>query len=336
LMGGLHDYVDRLSVAEITDYILQKLDLHPELNNPKALNELSVKYGVTKETTPEVQGEKLVGKGGLHDYIWRTPRDKLVIWALTAEAHHRDVNNLRLLGGLHDYISTLSNQEITEYIMKEAQEHPEINSGSALDDLSMKFNISYFDRNAPVEQVQSVSAGGLHDYIWNTPRDTLVQWALSAEKFDRETRKVRLMGGLHDYVDRLSNEEVAEYIMKKVELYPELNSGDFLNSLVAKYEITYTPHAAHQGNIQSAGGLHDYIWRLPREQISLWALATEKYTRAKENLVLMGGLHDYIGRLSNQEIIDYILTATEKYPDLNSSDFLNTLVDQYQITDNHH
>jgi len=79
--------------------------------------------------------------GGIHDYIFRLPRDKLNLWALAAEKYHREVNNEHLLGGLDDYLSSLSDKQVIDYILKEVKEHPELGKSKKLDELVTKYGI---------------------------------------------------------------------------------------------------------------------------------------------------------------------------------------------------
>jgi len=57
----------------------------------------------------------------------------------------------------------------------------------------------------------------------------------SRKKYQREVENVHLIGGLDDYVNSLSNVQLAQYVLKAAKKYPTLNSADKLNSLSVKY-----------------------------------------------------------------------------------------------------
>jgi len=213
-MGGLHDYINKLTNQEVIDYIYKELREHPEVHNLGKLNGLSV---------AAVQQIVVGGDGGLHDVIWRTPRPQLDQWALSLEKVHN--NNQQVLGGLHDYISGMSNQDVINYINKEVKEHPEYSNLQKLNSLS--------------SGVQSTPklGGGLEDYIRNTPRETLNNWAIASEKYEREVKNLTLRGGIHDYVRFISTEQVVEYILKKAKEFPELNNVAKLNGLCQQYGL---------------------------------------------------------------------------------------------------
>jgi hypothetical protein len=136
LMGGLHDTINSMSNIDIASYILEKAREHKELDNYTFLTGLTEKYGFVQ---PEVT--VAFGAGGLHDYIFRENRATLEKWALTAEKHHRFVNNKQMLGGLHDYISALTTEEVAEFVLKEAAEHKELDSAEGLNKLAIHYGV---------------------------------------------------------------------------------------------------------------------------------------------------------------------------------------------------
>jgi len=137
LIGGLHDYINSLTNDQVIDYILREVKEHPEIANKNKLEGLVTKYLHPPATLPLPEGIM----GGIHDYIFRLPRDKLNLWALAAEKYHREVNNEHLLGGLDDYLSSLSDKQVIDYILKEVKEHPELGKSKKLDELVTKYGI---------------------------------------------------------------------------------------------------------------------------------------------------------------------------------------------------
>jgi len=234
-MGGLHDYISTLSNKQLVEYIMNKAKDLPELDSADKLNELVTQYGIKNDShNVGVQGPM----GGLHDFIFRIPREQVSLWALAAEKFHRDATNKQLLGGLHDYIDTLETYQIAEYVLKEAGEHEELNTTDFLNGLVDKYQITL-----PTPHNMAVFAeGGLHDFIWREERDTLVKWALAAEQHHRNVNDLQLLGGLHDYISTLTNEQVVDYILQEAAEHPELNTAKFLNDLVKQYSITAETH----------------------------------------------------------------------------------------------
>jgi len=137
------------------------------------------------------------------------------------------------------------------------------------------------------------------------------------------------MGGLDDYIDSLSNTDIAQKVLDYAKKYPVLNNSDKLNSLVAAFNIHHA--VSNHSVFLNLGGLHDYIFSEPKDTLINWALACEKYDREQSNQFLIGGLDDYIHSLNNAAIAQIILNYAEKYPVLNSSTELNTLVTKYGI-----
>jgi len=136
------------------------------------------------------------------------------------------------MGGLHDYISTLSDSQIADYINKEVKEHPEIASLSKLQSLVTKYTIK-----AQSELVATpVIGGGLHDVVRSLNRTSLIAYALAMDEYSHE-KKPRL-GGIDDYVYTLQDQEIANFILKQAEQFPELNSKFAVDGLVSKYNIT--------------------------------------------------------------------------------------------------
>jgi len=211
---------------------MKEANEHPEIANASKLNELVTKYNIKSSKTHGAGSGSLIGgDGGLHDFIWRLPREKLNNWALATEAYHREVNNLHLLGGLHDTISSLSNDQVIAYILKEVKEHPEIAGADKLDGLVARL------LNPPTTLPLPEAAGGVHDYIWRLPREKINLWALATEQYHREINNLHLLGGLDDYITSLSDKQVVEYILKEIKEHPELNSDKKLDELVTKYGI---------------------------------------------------------------------------------------------------
>jgi len=287
IFGGIHDYIAKATIEEIRKYILEQADKYPELNSKKKLDEISETFYVQR-------------LGGLHDYINTISREQLAKWALAIEDYERNVKGVIKFGGIHDYIESISIEDLRKYILREADKYPELDSRTKLDELS--------------EKQLKVKLGGLHDYIFQATREQLVEWALACENYRRNIKL--FFGGIHDYIDTATREQITNYILDSVQRYPELDSVEKLNEL------------SQQTKLGNLGGLHDFIFRVPRVQLVAWALAVENYEREEKKVVKFGGIHDYIDVATSEEIANYIIQMANKYQELNSVDFLNQISKQ--------
>jgi len=112
--------------------------------------------------------------------------------------------------------------------------------------------------------------------------------------------------------------------LAKVNQFPELNSYEKVEELRQKYGFN---NFGGDNAFLILGGLHDYIFRTPRNQLISWALAADQYSKNGE--LIVGGIHDYVHSLSNKEIADFILDLAGKFPELNSAEKLDALVKKY-------
>lgn len=306
IYGGLHDYVTKLSKDDLMKYILKAA-----LNKKELLEENKFNSVVLPKSEEFLATPKL---GGLHDYIWRMDNDTILRWALTANAH----NNLLEKKDNKLDIQKMGKEGLIKFTLEMAEKYPGLDSSTELDRLGEKYAI----------QTKPLGFGGLHDYLYRQPRETLIKWALTAEAHENLVEKRgKVLGGLHDYINSLSDVEIADYVMKKAKKYKELDSAEKLNTLSEKYSISYQekPHLA------KLGGLHDYIFRTERATLIQWALTCEYHDRKEQKLNVLGGLHEYIHTLSNEKIAEYVLGVAAKYPVLDSAENLNALAKKYEI-----
>jgi len=321
LIGGLHGRLNPLTKEEFAKYIMDMAQRYPELNSAKQLDTLSLSYGIITDLSDDSQdaGKKqpLIG-GGLHDILRTKSLDEIKAWALTAEAHHNAVTGETIIGGIHGRQNPLTKEEYEKYILDMAQIYPELNSPMELDRLSLVYNIS---------SPSLLQYGGLHDFLFTQDRETLEKWALTAEAHHEKVSGKTLIGGLHGRQNPLTKEEYARYIIDMARIYPELSSPSKLDELSQTYEI-HAPKVALQ-----IGGLHDYIFREPRETLEKWALTVEAHHEKVTGKKLIGGLHGRRNPLSNEEYANYILDMTKLYPGLNSRNELDRLSAVYGFSD---
>jgi len=232
VLGGLHDYIDVLSREQLMEIILKHSRTYSELNSGVSLNKLAMTYGFAQPEEKKEETEPLM-VGGLVDYIWRESEDVLRQWALTCERYEKERKNIHLLGGLVNYVRLLNKEQLMNIILDYARKYPELNSRVELNNLAQSYGIAPSE-----EEVLLKMGGGLHDYIWRLPEETLRQWALTCDKYDRKTRNVNFRGGLVNYVRLLKKEELIQIIMDFAKQYPELNSATKLQELATSYGLT--------------------------------------------------------------------------------------------------
>jgi len=215
------------------------------------------------------------------------------------------------MGGLHDYINDLENDKIIKYILNEVDEHEEL-TAEKLNELS------------GVTEIKT-TMGGLHDYIFKIPIETLRVWALSCEMYHNKSTGAIVIGGLHDYLYSMSTKDLIDYILKMAKEHPELNSKVKLDALSIEYGFVQPEKKLPA----IGGGIHDYLVNQKIEKLRDWALTCEKYHRKVNNLILMGGLHDYIETLTSADLMDYINREVAEHPELNNVEKMDQLANEY-------
>lgn len=206
--------------------------IYPGLGRKNELDRLSILYGFAGDKISVPNDAPVIG--GLHDYISRQDRLTLIRWALTVEEYLKQKTGKGLIGGIHGTKEPLTDEKYAQYIINMAEKFPELNSASELDRLSQVYG---FSDNPSLNKLGNF--GGLHDFIFRKDRNTLIRWALTAEAHDRKLKNVELLGGLQDYIDNLSNSEIANYVLAMADVYSELNSQQNLDALSQTYQIHY-------------------------------------------------------------------------------------------------
>ena len=284
-------------------------------------------------------------------------------YALSLEAYTS--NGKTVLGGLHDYITQYNKQSLIKYIASVCLEKRELFEEQKFNSVIAQFSSSsnkkedekiekallnvIHENTENSEKSKSLTSQRFEDLVYIQHRNTLITWALTCEYHDNLKKQAPLVGGLHDYVDSLSEREIADYILRMVDVYPELGSKQTLDDLRKKYEIKYESDENVDDNdkkdeIEKAekslnflaesepegeGGLIDFIFRLPREKLTQYAFTAEKFAHEATGMQVKGGIVDYIDELTNQQIAWFVLDSAKKYPELNSKEFLDALVCRY-------
>jgi hypothetical protein len=294
--GSIKDQIDNTVSQKLYHYIMIVNKQYPVLTVEK-LQEKATEYGMTSTNSLETELKGL-------------DRDTLEKYALTAEKYQRvKTGTESFKGGLHDYYKTVSDEKLIDYVVKVNSEYSEL----TLDLLKTKADeYGIMKDNTPQSSLLKLD------------RKTLEAYAYAAEKYGRVKKgKGNLLGGLHDYITSLTDEKVADYIVKVTQEYPELNI-DKLEELSDKNSIK---------------GFSDFeveLRKLERNTLEIYALTAEKYKRIHKGQ-LMGGIHDYYKTASDEVLIDYILSIKFDFSDLTLEE-LKSLSVEYGLdkTDEEH
>lgn len=304
---------------------------------------------------------------GLHDFINSGDRETLIKWALTAEAHTHRTLEKKPIGGLHDYITSLSSEEIGKYITIAAKRMPDLNSKEKMDQLAVQYGITddavkelakqhlvmkdaehiYYGENTGNDQWHAdLHSESIQECLVNGDRKTLVKWALVAEAvLNAHEPNGKILGGLHDYIESLSNEQLAKYISVASRSHPELNNKENMEKLAETYEISHEHHSDENKNEElkknenenksfntRLDSLFGELMEEDRKNLIGWAFAAEKYDREKHGFhQLEGGLEDYAWKLDKDKLVDYITDKARTYPELRDKNYLEFLSRNYKF-----
>ena len=291
LLGGLDDYIFRLSDNEIIEIIKKYSIAYPELRNVEKLNRLA-------------NIEVIVSRGeswGVN-YLNTFSRSQLEAMALASETYYRKKENKEgLKGGLHDYIASLSKEQVIEYIMNKANSYPELQEIGTLEKLAMTKFLSE-------DEIDNL-------YFDGKSLENLCKVAIKLEKYDREISSIKLLGGIHDYCLRLSSEEVIAFSKIIMRKWPSLYlEGELFKVLPTECETDY-----------KLLGLESHLSEMDLYDLKKLALVAEKYDLEQKGTKRFGGLHDYIFKLDKLQIVKIIKGYLEEYPTLNENGKLEEL-----------
>ena len=293
ILGGLHDYIEKLDDSDIITII-------KNINKSVQGEDLS-----TIEKAKEIVKEDEITMEKLKENLTQKSKDELVHIALVLDAYDNERSLVHKLGGLHDYAHLLSESELVDAIMTLASKRKEVLKENFIKDLL---------KNKSDSRLVGASYGGLEDYLWRMSESEIRQMAIAAESYDRKKRGVVVLGGLEDYADSLSKEELYGIITKYVKSYPELRTPGVLE------ELSNLP----QGGYSNLLGSYDI------EKLRSICLSIEKYDRTKRQAFLIGGLHDYIMKLTTEDLVNYIRKMSLKYPELRNKEKLEEILANYK------
>lgn len=293
LLGGLHDYIDSLDNKEIVKIVNSFITENPEL---------------TMDKLKELTKKKVLSQDEFEAYLDGLVKDEkdltnLVQAALSVDSYDLEHSMYKRMGGLHDFAHLLTKKQLVDATVAIAKRWPELYEEGKLSQIMGRQKV----------RLQGATFGGIEDYLFKMNLEDLKNMALAGESYDRTQRKVILLGGLHDYIDSLSKDQVYEIIMNYVRQYPELRRSGFLESLAG------IPDKGFESLLQN--------YDLPK--LKKTALSLEAYDRDVRKIRLMGGLHDYIDTLTAENLIEYIRRKGEAYPEIRNEEKLNSIVSKY-------
>lgn len=288
IIGGIHDYVSFLEKKDIITIILNFINEYPELSKNRFLEQLV--EGKTKEATYEDVFNSFSNKKK-HDLIY---------YAISLDEYDRE--RKPRLGGVRDFAYRLNNDELKKIITNYLLQYPEFLKENQLDTLVNRTKVN----NEGI-------FGGLIDYLKDFNIVEIRKLALAGEKYDREQKKIILLGGLHDYIETLTLENVRKIVQSYIMTYNELNENGKFEELAG---------------VQRGALISEYRENDNDNLIKL-CLAIEKYIRQKTGSKAKGGIHDYVHRLSTDELIHYINNSTEKYPEIATKEVYDKFLKEF-------
>ena len=203
-LGGLHDYAYSLTKDQLVDGIRKLLVQYPE----------TCVTGVLQKLVEEFSSSHPNHFGGLHDYLNDFNKNELIKLALAGEAYDRKAKNIFVLGGLNDYAHTLSEVQLSNIIKDYISLYPELGVRGKLEELA------------------AIKTGGFIGYIKSLSMIDLKRVCLALEKKCNPDVK----GGIHDYIDRLTADELIDYIRTTTDNYTvtDLRSEEEIKKLLSQ------------------------------------------------------------------------------------------------------
>jgi hypothetical protein len=220
-------YIKKLEKEEIIKYILKKVEENRErlerFFKEEVFNKEDTFQNLNTQTYFE-KNENIFG-GGLGDYLQASDKDHLIKICYAIENYTKTSSDI--MGGLHDFINGWDEHRLREYILEKVKLHPELDNVEKIEGLiNNKNELGYlaekgFDLKNDVEK-----------HIYTLNKDNLSKLAIQLENYHRkENGQENFLGGIHDYIFNLNDEEIRNYIMKEIKEHADLNNLEKLNSL---------------------------------------------------------------------------------------------------------
>jgi len=154
----------------------------------------------------------------LHDYLYDLTKEQLKIIALALDYYHvkSDKTGKESLK-IEQHSEELSANFLREFIAKEVNEHQEINEITQIEKL--------------VNEYKNLLE--IKKYLNTLSRDDLIKVSMKCERQHKISIGMEhSIGGLHDYIWNLSDDQIREYILKESQEHEELNSANKLSLLL--------------------------------------------------------------------------------------------------------
>jgi hypothetical protein len=165
------------------------------------------------------------------------------------------------------------------------------------------------------------------EYVMSLNRTELTELGYLLEKYHRRvTGGKDLIGGLHDYVFRIPDDQIRKYVFDELKEHPEISKKMKLEKLVEDSKTQTEEVKTYDRDFIIGEGIHDYLKTLNRDSLNKLALGLENYHRKLKDEFVFGGLHDYITQISDEDVKAYILKEANEHTEINSVKALDEFV----------
>jgi hypothetical protein len=233
----------------------------------------------------------------IDNYLTSLPRESLETLTIELERYHRRaLREENIMGGLHDYLKRIDNSELISYALREIEEHPELNDLTILEQLvnQNKFN---FDK-----------------FLSQQSRANLIHIAIGLEKYHKkQTSTEQYLGGLHDYIMHLSEQEIKNFIFRELKCHPELD----ISSLQAFIQNEDNKNFENAKNkiFLSVKSIDEILQDANREKLELILNDLNRQVGGKYKY-LMGNLHPF----TNEDLKTFIKRILDENKGLKIND----------------
>jgi HD superfamily phosphohydrolase YqeK len=288
LLGGLHDYIDRLTDGNIVDIII---DYSKDLADYKTYDKL---LSLINTAPLEISA--------ITERLNKKTKEELAHIGIAADEYDRRRSDTLRLGGLHDYVWRLEKNDIISIIISYCKKWPEL------------LQEQYFSEILDVKSDETHNIiGGFEDYVWKLDKEDLIACALACEEYDRNKMGIKILGGLHDYINSLNDDQIIKILTDYIHKYPELRLAGVIEK-IAKIPV---------------GGFFSYLDTFSDDQLREVCVILEKYDREVRGVTLLGGIHDYVDTLTRERLVEYIKNKADYYPEIRKEGKLVSILTKY-------
>ena len=244
-------------------------------------------------------------------FLYKVNKETLVSLASASEKYYREKVHLSPdLPGISKYIGKMKEIEIVDFILSEIKANPELTYEKFLE-IGVTFE--------KIEVTKDVALSILPTYI-------LRSLLLTCEKYENNKYEFKSFGGLQNYINTLSRENIVKFILSYMNRYPEISLMD--NLFEKAFEFGYFDYNQERKILEGTLPMQSM------ETLRNWALTCSQYLKEANGSYLFDTLINYITNFSREQLIDYITKVVgEHYNDLNSLEKINTLAEKYGVKD---